>query len=145
MSNKAGVGTLLYSIDTNRVLLNLRSPHKTHGMCWSLWGGMINEGEVPIDALMRELSEEMGLLPDIIKHVAFDMYQSPDGHFKYYSFVSAVRSEFIPILNSESCGYAWVDLGVWPKPMHAGAKASFCNQRALHRLNDITKDINLKK
>lgn len=133
-ANKTGVGTLFISAKTGRILLNLRAPHKTHPMCWSLWGGMIEHGEQPKEALLRELSEEMGEVPDIEKIYPFDVYQSRNQQFKYYSFVCIVEDEFIPVLNRESCGYCWTDLGIWPKPMHQGAKISFCNDNALDRL-----------
>lgn len=137
ITNKVGVGTLLVSSKTNRVLLNLRAPHKTHSMCWALWGGMMEDGEQPKEALIRELTEEMGFEPDIEKIYPFDVYQSKDRHFKYYSFVSIVEDEFTPILNHESCGYCWIELGQWPKPMHQGAKISFCNARAVDKIKLI--------
>lgn len=132
-----GVGTLIVSTKTKRVLLNLRSPHKTHAMQWALFGGMVERDEQPKDALMRELTEEMGFVPDIEKLYPFDVYQSRDGHFKYYSFVAVVVDEFIPELNDESCGYCWIDLGEWPKPMHQGARISFCNLKAIDKIKLI--------
>lgn len=132
--DKTAVGCIFISTSTKRVLLNLRAPHKTHSMCWSLWGGMMESGEQPKAALLRELSEEMGFLPDITKIYPFDIYNSRDGHFRYYSFVCVVEEEFVPVLNIESCGYCWVNLGDWPKPMHQGAKISFCNSKAIDKL-----------
>lgn len=137
LSEKTGVGALFVSLDTNRVLLNLRAQHKTHPMCWSLWGGMIEDNEQPKDALIRELTEEMGFEPDIEKIYPFDVYQSSDKHFKYYSFVCVVPTEFTPILNRESCGYCWSDLGVWPRPMHQGARISFCNEKSVKKIKLI--------
>jgi 8-oxo-dGTP pyrophosphatase MutT (NUDIX family) len=137
ITDKVGVGTIFVSVDTGRVLLNLRAPHKTHAMQWSLWGGMIESGEQPRDALFRELSEEMGFVPDIEKIYPFDVYQSRDRHFRYYSFVCVVLEEFIPILNHESCGYCWVSLGEWPRPMHQGARVSFCNLKAVEKIRLI--------
>lgn len=137
LPEKTGVGTIFLSIKTHRVLLNLRAAHKTHSMCWSLWGGMMEHGEQPKESLLRELTEEMGFVPDIERIYPFDVYQSKDKHFKYYSFVCIVDDEFVPELNHESCGYAWVDLGSWPKPMHQGAKISFCNEKACDKLNLI--------
>jgi len=64
---KTGVGILIISKKTNRILLNLRAQHKTHSMCWSLFGGMIEDGEQPKEALFRELTEEMGFVPDLEK------------------------------------------------------------------------------
>ena len=132
-----GVGTLIVSTKTKRVLLNLRAPHKTHAMQWALFGGMVEKDEQPKDALMRELTEEMGFVPDIEKLYPFDVYQSRDGHFKYYSFVAVVVDEFVPELNIERCGYCWIDLGEWPKPMHQGARISFCNLKAIDKIKLI--------
>jgi len=135
--SKVGVGTLIISIKTSRVLLNLRSPHKTHPMCWSLFGGMMEDSEQPKEALLRELREEMGSEPDIERIYPFDVYHSRDNHFKYYSFLTIVEEEFTPILNDENCGYCWIELGHWPKPMHLGAKTSFCNLKAIERIKTI--------
>lgn len=135
--NKMGVGTLIVSTKTKRVLLNLRAPHKTHSLQWALFGGMVEANEQPKDALLRELTEEMGFVPDIEKLYPFDVYQSKDKHFKYYSFVAVVNDEFVPELNSESCGYCWIDLGEWPRPMHQGAKISFCNLKAIDKIKLI--------
>jgi ADP-ribose pyrophosphatase YjhB (NUDIX family) len=135
--DKVGVGAIFISVKTNRVLLNLRAPHKTHALEWSLWGGMIEDGEQPKEALLRELSEEMNFIPEIERIYPFDVYQSKDRHFRYISFVCVVEEEFIPELNSESCGYCWIDLGQWPTKMHQGAKISFCNQKAQQRIKMI--------
>lgn len=134
---KIGVGTLFISTKTERVLLNLRAPYKSHGLCWSLWGGMIEHGETPKEALLREITEEMGYIPDIERIYPFDVYQSKDKHFKYYSFLTTVEDEFIPVLNSESCGYCWINLGEWPKPMHQGARISFCNAKTIEKIKII--------
>lgn len=136
-TNKLGVGTIFVSTRTKRVLLNLRALHKTHSMCWSLWGGMVEDKESPKEALYRELTEEMGFVPDIERIYPFDVYQSRDMHFKYYSFVCVVENEFVPELNVESCGYCWIDLGQWPKPMHQGARISFGNSKAIDKINLI--------
>ena len=137
LSNKTGVGCLIVSTKTSRVLLSLRAPHKTHPMCWSLFGGMVEDGEQPKEALLRELREEMGSEPDIERIYPFDIYQSKDKHFKYYSFLTIVEDEFIPVLNTENCGYCWINLCCWPKPMHQGAKISFCNLKAIERIKYI--------
>lgn len=140
--DKTAVGTLFVSISTQRVLLNLRAAHKSHPQQWSLWGGMIESGETPREALLRELNEELGFIPDIEKIYPFDVYESKDGNFKYYSFISIVEDEFIPVLNRESCGYSWMNLGFWPKPMHQGARISFCNKNAVDKIELILKEFN---
>ena len=137
---KIGVGTVFVSICTQRILLNLRAPYKTHGMTWSLWGGMMEENEQPKTALLRELEEEMGFVPDIERIYPFDIFQSRDKNFKYYSFVCVVNDEFIPILNKESAGYCWINLGEWPKPMHLGAKNSFCSIKSIEKIQLILNE-----
>ena len=55
----------------------------------------------------------------------------------YYSFVYVVDEEFIPTLNSESGGYAWVDIGAWPKPLHDGAKSTLGRNKGVSKLHTI--------
>jgi len=136
-AEKEGAGVLFICKKTLRMCLALRAPHKSYGLCWSLWGGMIEEGESPKDCLYREFKEEMGFVPCVDRLYPFDIYHSKDGHFKYYTFVCIVNDEFIPILNNENCGYAWLDYNTWPKPMHTGAKRSFCNKKAKEKLKLI--------
>lgn len=137
--NKSGAGCLILCPKTERVLLNLRAANKSHNLKWGLWGGMIEQDENPKDTVLRELEEEAGFLPEISRFYPFDVYQSRDNNFIFYTFVCVVEDEFVPVLNEESDGYAWINLGVWPKPMHHGAKISFCHNKGLKKLNLILK------
>lgn len=137
MLEKIAIGALFYSISSNRMLFNLRADTKSFGQCWSLWGGMSENNELPIETLKRELTEEMGFVPDIIKIYPFDIYESKDQHFRYYSFVCIVTNEFVPVLNEESDGYAWLNYLSWPKPMHTGAKKSFLTKKGIEKLELI--------
>jgi 8-oxo-dGTP pyrophosphatase MutT (NUDIX family) len=134
---KEGAGVLFICHKTKRVCLSLRAPHKSHSMCWSLWGGMIEGNETPKECLMREFKEEIGFIPEISKLYPFDIYESRDKHFKFYTFICVVEKEFIPKLNDENIGYSWIDLEYWPKPMHQGAKKSLCSDRATEKLKLI--------
>lgn len=93
--------------------------------------------ETPKECLLREMSEEMGFIPDINKIYPFDIYESDDKNFRYYSFICVVDDEFNPILNDESVGYSWCKLGIWPKPMHEGARITLCNDESLKKLRLI--------
>ena len=95
---------------------------------------MSEDNEIPKETLFRELYEEMGAIPDIDRIYPFDIYESKNKKFRYYTFVCIVDSEFTPNINKEAVGYAWTMLGIWPKPMHTGAKNSFCNDKAMEKL-----------
>ena len=64
-----------------RWLMHRRPAHKEHGGLWEFPGGKVEPGESPGNALVREVSEELGL--DIIRAnsspSAFAESLSPDG------------------------------------------------------------------
>ena len=127
---KIAAGALFVTSTTNRVLLQMRASYKsTHRSEWSLFGGMANDGETPSDTFKRECTEEMGMFPEVSKTYPFDIYESRDKNFRYYTFICVVEEEFQPILNEESLGYGWFDFGTWPKPMHIGARNTLCSNK----------------
>lgn len=127
---KTAAGALFVSSKTGRALLSMRAAHKTYRCEWALFGGMIDGVETPKEALLRECDEEMGFVPDISKIYPFDVYESRDKNFRYYTFVCIVDDEFLPRLNDESIGYMWIELGTWPKPMHQGVRGTLCSNKA---------------
>ncbi len=132
-----GVGTIFLSLKTNRVLLQFRNSDKRQKHTWGFWGGIVEKGESPYEALIREVEEELGIVPDINKLNPIDVYQSKDRKFMYYSFVAVIEDEFLPTLNGESCGYAWVNIGNWPKPLHEGARATLLYNKGRDKLQTI--------
>ena len=133
-----GVGALFLSANTNRVLLQFRNSDKRQKHTWGFWGGIIENGESPYEALIREVEEELGIVPDISKLNPIDVFQSKDKKFYYYSFVYLVEEEFLPPkLNGESCGYAWVNIGNWPQPLHNGAKVTLLKNDGTGKLHTI--------
>ena len=66
-----------------------------------------------------------------------DVYESKDKNFYYYSFAAVVDKEFSPTLNEESSGYAWIDIGRWPQPMHQGARATLNRNGGTDKLHRI--------
>jgi len=68
----------------------------------------------------RECTEELGSFPSYQRLIPLEKFTSADGMFEYHTWVCIIESEFIPTLNHEHLGYAWIDSGIWPKPMHPG-------------------------
>ena len=115
----AAVGVWFYSIDTQRYLYLIRNDPK-HPNCWGLPGGKIELGETLIDGIRRECTEELGSMPDYLKLVPLEKFTTADLGFEYHTFFCSVSSEFVPELNDEHLGWAWINSGTWPRPMHPG-------------------------
>jgi len=113
------VGVWFYSIDTSRYLYLMRNDPK-HPHAWGLPGGKGNPGETLIDTMIRECKEELGTMPEYLRLVPLEKFTTADSGFAYHTFFCSVSKEFIPVLNDEHTGYAWITSGAWPKPMHPG-------------------------
>ena len=119
-----GVGALIYSKSTNRYLFLLRNKSK-HSGSWGIVGGKVDPGETVIQALVREIQEEIGVDYTDKKFIPLETFTAENNKFVYYTFVVSVESEFVPKLNSEHRGYCWVELNDHPKPLHPGLWRSF--------------------
>ena len=113
------VGVWFYAIDTQRYLYLMRNDSKNPN-CWGLPGGKIEEGETLIDGITRECTEELGTMPNYIQLVPLEKFTATDSGFAYHTFFCSLSQEFCPILNNEHVGWAWINAGTWPKPMHPG-------------------------
>lgn len=121
-------GGLFLSEDTKRFLFLLRTQGKTAGT-WGLVGGKKEPNDATlVDALKREIEEEIGFVPKIKKIIPLELFVSNDQHFQYNTYVLLTDKEFIPKLNEEHSGYAWCNYDAWPKPLHQGVKNSFANK-----------------
>jgi len=117
-------GALFYSVETKRFLFLLRNNTRTRGT-WGMPGGKLNHEENIIEGLRRELVEELGAIPEIIKYIPLEKFTSMDSEFQYHSFIFLVNNEFLPKLNNEHSGYAWTSLEKYPRPLHPGLFQSF--------------------
>jgi len=113
------VGVWFYSLDTERYLYLMRNDDK-HPYTWGLPGGKIDSGETLLDGINRECREELGFMPEYIRLVPIEKFTSGDTLFHYHTFYCCVAKEFQPCLNHEHLGYAWINAGIWPRPMHPG-------------------------
>ena len=126
MSDKhtEGVGALVYSKNTNRYLFLLRDKSRQQGF-WGIVGGKIDAGETVIQALVREITEEIGQDYTGKKFIPLETFTADNEKFVYYTFLVTVEDEFVPVLNGEHRGYCWVELRDHPKPLHPGLWRSF--------------------
>jgi len=113
------IGIWFYSKSTNRYLYLLRNDRKNPGT-WGLPGGKVEGEESLLDALTRECVEELGEFPTTEKIIPIEQFTSSDNRFIYHTFFGIVGEEFVPTLNSEHLGYAWIDKHSIPKPLHPG-------------------------
>jgi len=135
-------GALFYTLDTNRFLFLHRAKGKRNNM-WGLVGGT-NEGlETPWEGLKREISEEIGSVPDIRKTLPLESFISADSKFHFHTYLCVVQSEFVPILNDEHNGYAWCSFTKWPKPLHHGLRNTLQSKVNLSKLETVFQTINL--
>jgi len=114
MTQAAGV--FFYSYSTDRFLYLLRSDIKNPS--WSIPGGKVVEHETLYEAIQRECTEELGFFDT--KYKVIPIQKFVNNNFVYHTFFCSVDREFIPKLNNEHTGYAWVGSGLYPKPLHSG-------------------------
>ena len=83
------VGALVISKKTGRALMQLRSELERHSMCWGLWGGKIIGNEGDLDALKRELCEELGwpAVPDTLSVSHIYTFTNKDKRFRHVSYL----------------------------------------------------------
>jgi 8-oxo-dGTP pyrophosphatase MutT (NUDIX family) len=121
---KEGVGTLIYAKSTKRYLFLLRN-HPKQQSTWGIVGGKIDAGETVMQALHREIQEEISKDFSHQKFIPIETFTSDNERFIYYTFVTTVEEEFSPVLNHEHRGYCWVELRDHPKPLHPGVWRTF--------------------
>mgnify|MGYP001583455583 CR=1 len=112
---KRHVGVLIKALDSGRFLLLKRAgiPHKG---TFSLLSGGMEPNEEPLEALKREVSEEIGIDPNIIKYNYINKETSDKAEFFYY--VGTVKNEFIPKLDFENISYIWQGKDNLPTPLY---------------------------
>jgi mutator protein MutT len=136
-------GGCIIAKDTHRILLQQRTLDGSFPRNWGFFGGKVEAKENVAQALLRELTEEIALSveDDIIKIYPLDQYHTRNGEFSYYSFAILVEKEFIPSINHESGGYAWVDTNYIPKPLHPGTRRTLFRKKKLKIIKDIISSL----
>jgi len=120
----AGAGALFMAKDTGRILFAHRSVAVEQPGTWGTWGGAIDQGEKPLEAVRREAYEEAGV--DVVDEdiIALYVFKHESG-FQYFNYLILVDNEFTPQLDWETQGSKWVEFGDWPQPLHFGPAGLF--------------------
>ena len=142
MTNIICSGALFYTLDTQRFLFLHRVQSKQSNV-WGLVGGTNESEEIPFQALQREIKEEIGSIPDIIKSIPLETFVSRDDKFNFHTYLCVIKTEFIPKLNEDHNGFAWVSFNNWPKPLHQGLRNTLQNKANLTKLETVFKLISL--
>jgi 8-oxo-dGTP pyrophosphatase MutT (NUDIX family) len=129
-------GIFFYASNTERFLYLLRTDAKNPGN-WGIPGGKIEGDETLLEGLSRECEEELGFFPKDGKLVPIQKFVN--NNFTYNTFFCEVQAEFIPTLNDEHCGYAWVGLNQYPKPLHPGLFSTVNFDIVQEKLKALTK------
>lgn len=135
-------GALFYARQTNRILLIQKTEGK-HKNTWGLVGGTNENGETPWQGLKREIQEEIGALPDIIKTLPLESFVSNDNKFNFHTYLCVIENEFVPTLSDEHQGWAWCTIENCPKPLHQGLRSSFGNRSIRNKLNTVFEIMDL--
>lgn len=135
-------GALFYARMTKKILL-LQKARGKHFSTWSLVGGTNELTETPWQGLQREIKEELGFYPNIIKTIPLETFVSSDEIFKYHTYLCVVEKEFIPKLSNEHFAYSWCTIEYAPRPLHQGLKNSFSNKIIKSKLQTVFNVIDL--
>jgi 8-oxo-dGTP pyrophosphatase MutT (NUDIX family) len=127
-------GIFFYSTVTKRFLYLLRSDAN---YAWGVPGGKIENDETLLEGLERECLEEIGYFPENAKLVPIQKFVN--NTFTYHTFFCAVNEEFVPKLNYEHVGYAWIGDSQHPKPMHPGLFSTVNIDIVKEKLEILTK------
>jgi 8-oxo-dGTP pyrophosphatase MutT (NUDIX family) len=127
-------GIFFYCSSTKRFLYLMRSDAN---FAWGVPGGKIEEGETLLEGLQRECMEEISFWPTHPKLVPIQKFVN--NSFTYHTFFCAVEDEFVPVLNDEHIGYAWVGMNQHPKPMHPGLFSTVNIDIVREKLETLTK------
>jgi 8-oxo-dGTP pyrophosphatase MutT (NUDIX family) len=135
-------GALFYAKNTKRFLLLQKATGKHQGT-WSLVGGTAEDQETPWQGLQREITEEIGAMPKIIKTVPIETFVSNDTVFNFHTYLCVIADEFVPVLSVEHSGWAWTTIDHAPRPLHQGLKNSFSSRIVRTKLQTVFDVIEL--
>ena len=138
--NQPGAWAVIYCATTGKFLMGKRSAKVNKAGAWNLFGGRVDNGERPRQALVRELGEEAGLniKPQHLAKLRTVSRQLRSGQAErdmHYYVVKAER-EFSPRLNREHSDFRWFTAKQLPSrfnmPTAVAIKQGLLRQAAGH-------------
>ena len=121
-------GALIKDEESGEVLLIKRNDKTPK---WAMVTGEFDEGEDALDALEREMYEELFIRPGQVRLNYKGMEHFSAKNIDLYYYEGFVRGKFKPHLDEENLDYGWFSMENLPSPLMGGTYA---------RVNDITKN-----
>ncbi|MEL6892852.1 MAG: NUDIX hydrolase [Actinomycetota bacterium] len=127
----AGAVFVVREDDGPRVMLQKRSAMAHEGGTWSCCGGALDEGEAPYDGALREASEEVGAIPEIVAVLGEYVFR-PSNDWAYTTVVVEVGTRFGSSINFETDAVDWFAPDeIDALSLHAGFASAWPHLRAL--------------
>lgn len=141
LTNQAGAGVLLLCSSTRRFLLGRRGAECASPLTWAPFGGMVEPGEHPRDAAVRELYEEARIRPDTVLPTPLYTSVQPKDNFTFYTYLAVCWREYEVSINAESSDYGWFQLfpDGQPYPLHPGFAALIADTAVRNTLTSALK------
>jgi 8-oxo-dGTP pyrophosphatase MutT (NUDIX family) len=116
-----GAGILPYCIETKRFLVGLRSKYVNEPLQWGIFGGKIDDNELPELAAIREMKEELNFNGEIKLELIY-LFQNKEKTFDFSNYIGYINKEFVPELDWETKNTRWVtyDELILLSPIHFG-------------------------
>lgn len=126
-----------------KVLLTKRSPEKNaYPNMWALTGGAVQAGESSLQAIVRELQEETGIVAAAEEFIPMDTYQRKSCFCDVYFLKKDVPLSALVMQPGETCDAKWVSRSEFEKMAKAGeiAEPDVLRYRQLgKKLDDLLK------
>ncbi len=104
----AGLTADMFVLDSDRFLVLKRAPSGRGGGIWYLPGGLVEPGEEPLDAAVRETFEESGLLVTDARILRVWAYPTPEGHETTHATFVATAPHTDVALSVEHTAARWI-------------------------------------
>ena len=119
MIHAAGI---LFLAPEKKVLFLKRGPGGDHAGEWCFPGGKLEGDETPLQAAMREATEEVGFLVEGNRDYHTRTVSTDAEPVEFTTFLQRVSGEFKPSKDDEHVGYAWAPVDQPPQPLHPGCQ-----------------------